>query len=177
MRQHRKQTILFLQGSVKTRKGCCGQYMHCFVGNLFRCKSAKNYKIWLRFYKAISIEHQANWNVHVFGPPCMCVTQSLQVGCVRRRWRFVTWISVKMEAHVVVLSTEVFTAHAQSDMAARTAACWCVDTMYVRRFVVRLDLLEILSYLGHMPQKILWARKVLKLIHCTVLSCVFFLCV
>jgi len=23
--------------------------MHCFDGNLFRCKSAKNYKIWLRF--------------------------------------------------------------------------------------------------------------------------------
>jgi len=28
---------------------CCGQYMHCFVGNLFRCKSAKNYKIRLRY--------------------------------------------------------------------------------------------------------------------------------
>jgi len=45
----------FLQGSVETGNRCCGQYMHCFVGNLFRCKSAKNYKIRLRFHKAISI--------------------------------------------------------------------------------------------------------------------------
>jgi len=37
--------------------------MHCFVRNLFRCNSAKNYKIRLRFYKAI---HQANGNVQVF---------------------------------------------------------------------------------------------------------------
>jgi len=54
-RQHRKRTILFLQRSVETRSRCCRQYMHCFVGNLFRCKSAKNYKIRLRFYKAILI--------------------------------------------------------------------------------------------------------------------------
>jgi len=52
LRQHRKRTILFLQGSVETRNRCCGQYMHCFVGNQFRCKSAKNYKIQLRFHKA-----------------------------------------------------------------------------------------------------------------------------
>jgi len=55
LRQRRKRTILFLQGSVGTRNRCCGQYMLCFVGNLFRCKSAKNYKIRLRFHKAISI--------------------------------------------------------------------------------------------------------------------------
>jgi len=55
LRQHRKRTILFLQGSVETRNRCCGQYMHCFVWNLFRCKSAKNYKIRLRFHKVISI--------------------------------------------------------------------------------------------------------------------------
>jgi len=44
--------------------------MHCFVGNLFRCrpKSAKNYKIRLKFYKAISIYHQAHGNVQFFGP-------------------------------------------------------------------------------------------------------------
>jgi len=51
----RKQTILSLQGSVGTHNRCCGQYMHCLVGNLFRCKSAKNYKIRLRFHKAVSI--------------------------------------------------------------------------------------------------------------------------
>jgi len=39
LRQLRKWTILFLQGSVGTRNRYCGQYMHCFVGNLFRCKS------------------------------------------------------------------------------------------------------------------------------------------
>jgi len=55
LRQHRKRTILFPQGSVGTRNRCCGQYMHCFVGNLFRCKSAKNYKIRLRFHKTIII--------------------------------------------------------------------------------------------------------------------------
>jgi len=55
LKQHRKRTILFLQGSVETRNRCCGQYMHGFIGNLFRCKSAKNYKIQLRFHKAISI--------------------------------------------------------------------------------------------------------------------------
>jgi len=43
--------------------------MHCFVGNLFRCKSAKNYKILLRFLKAISINHQANGNVKFLGHP------------------------------------------------------------------------------------------------------------
>jgi len=36
--------------------------MHRFVGNPFMCKSAKNYEIRLRFYKAISIEHQTNGN-------------------------------------------------------------------------------------------------------------------
>jgi len=41
LRQHRKREILFLQGSVETRNRCCGQCMHCFVENLFRCKSAK----------------------------------------------------------------------------------------------------------------------------------------
>jgi len=51
----RKRAVLFLQSSVGTRNRCCGQYMHCFIGNLFRCKSAKNYKILLRFHKAISI--------------------------------------------------------------------------------------------------------------------------
>jgi len=40
--------------------------MHCFVGNILRCKSAKNYKIRLKFHKAISIQHQANGNVQVF---------------------------------------------------------------------------------------------------------------
>jgi len=55
LRQHRKRTILFLQGSVETHNRCCRQYMHVFVGNLFRCKSAKNYKIRLRFHEAISI--------------------------------------------------------------------------------------------------------------------------
>jgi len=67
LRQYRKRTILFLQGSVETRNRCCGQYMHRFVGNLFRCKSAKNYKIRLRFHKAISIQHQANGNVQFWG--------------------------------------------------------------------------------------------------------------
>jgi len=52
-RQHRKRTILFLQGSVEMRNRCYRQYMHCFVGNQFR--SAKKYKIWLKFHKAISI--------------------------------------------------------------------------------------------------------------------------
>jgi len=49
--------------------------MHYFVGNLFRCrpKSAKNYKIRLRFHKDISIYNQANGNVQFFGPPCMCL--------------------------------------------------------------------------------------------------------
>jgi len=42
-RQPRKSKILFLQGSVGTCNRCCGQYMHCFVGNLLRCKSADNY--------------------------------------------------------------------------------------------------------------------------------------
>jgi len=55
LKQHRKRTILFLQDSVETRNRCCEQYMYCFVENLFRCKSAKNYKILLRFHKAISI--------------------------------------------------------------------------------------------------------------------------
>jgi len=36
----RKRTVLFLQCSVETRNRCCGQYMHSFVGNLFRCTSA-----------------------------------------------------------------------------------------------------------------------------------------
>jgi len=36
--------------SVGTRNRCCEQYMHCFVENIFRCKSAKNYKIRLRFH-------------------------------------------------------------------------------------------------------------------------------
>jgi len=40
-------------------------------GNIFRCKCAKNYKIRLRFHKAISISHQANGNVYFFGPPCI----------------------------------------------------------------------------------------------------------
>jgi len=78
LRQHRKRTILFLQSTVETRNRCCGQYMHCFVENLFRCKSAKKYKIRLRFHKAIStisIYHQANGNVHFWGPPCILASE------------------------------------------------------------------------------------------------------
>jgi len=52
--------------------------MHCFDGNLFGCKSDKNYKIRLRFHKAnlTSIK----WKCAVLGgPPCIlrvrCVTQ------------------------------------------------------------------------------------------------------
>jgi len=63
---HKTDNII-LQGSVKTRNRCCGQYMHCFVGNLFRWKSAKNYKIRLRFHKAISIYYQTIGNVQFFG--------------------------------------------------------------------------------------------------------------
>jgi len=46
---------IILQGSVETRNRCYGQYKHCFVGNLFRCKSAKNYT--------------KHGNVEFFGPP------------------------------------------------------------------------------------------------------------
>jgi len=63
-RQHRKRTILFLQGSVGTRNGCCGQYMHCFVGNLFRCKSAKNYKIRLRCHNLTSSVEMCSFMGH-----------------------------------------------------------------------------------------------------------------
>jgi len=38
LRQHRKRKILFLQSRVGTRNRCCGQYMHCFVGNISRCR-------------------------------------------------------------------------------------------------------------------------------------------
>jgi len=65
LRQHRKRRILFLQGSIETRKRCCGQYMHCFVGNLFSCKFAKNYKIWSRLHK-FNTKHG---NVQFFGHP------------------------------------------------------------------------------------------------------------
>jgi len=35
--------------------------MYCFVGYLFGCKSAKNYKIWLRFHKSSSMEICSFW--------------------------------------------------------------------------------------------------------------------
>jgi len=70
LRQHRKRTILFLQGSVETRNRCCGQYMHCFVGNYSAVSLPKIMKFgWdvTKLYQ-FNVKHG---NVQFFGPPCI----------------------------------------------------------------------------------------------------------
>jgi len=66
LRQHRKRTILFLQSSVGTRNRCCGQYMHCFVGNLYSGVSLpKIIKLGWDFTKLCNLT-SSKWKCAVF---------------------------------------------------------------------------------------------------------------
>jgi len=53
------------QTIVSITQNCTDQ----FTSNVQYVLLARNYKIRLRFHKAISIKHQANGNVQFFGPP------------------------------------------------------------------------------------------------------------
>jgi len=71
LRQHRKRTILFLQGSVETCNRCCGQKCICIVllGIYSGVSLPKIIKFDWDFTKLDqrNIKHR---NVQFFGPPC-----------------------------------------------------------------------------------------------------------
>ena len=86
----------FHQGSVGTHVRCGGQYIHHFVGNLFRCHCAKTYGNRLTFD---SKYYCKNIKGAVFGTQCSSVVCSLYIDIEFGRIKISNGIILRIAHH------------------------------------------------------------------------------